>query len=57
MWSPKEARGSTRAGVTLLRSTVCWSLTQAGGCVLCITEKKMLTELMIFLVMPIPDVV
>lgn len=33
-WSAEEARDSRKVRVTLLRSTVCWSLTKAGGYVL-----------------------
>lgn len=34
VWSAEEARGSRRVRVTLLRSTVCWSLAEAGRCAL-----------------------
>lgn len=31
VWSAEEARDGRRVRVTLLGSTVCWSLVEAGG--------------------------
>ena len=39
VWSAEEAIDSRKVRVTLLRSTACWSLTEAGGYVLDVSQR------------------